>query len=169
MFIFKKVVLLFFYCLQTSTRHSGDYVRILKITLAQGQIFAVMCMVLFVSFIFLLLLMLKQVYRCIGCIGDCTLQVEDFLRNVEELLISPVPPVLNTGDTTVIFISSRNTPPCDDQLNKCLKRPQSSEKQCLIHAFRELILVRKIHGICQDRQTLRPTFHPDPSDTYVFI
>ena len=48
------------------------------------------------------------------------------------MLKSAVSPVLNTGDIIVIFIRSRSTPLCSDELNKYLRGPQSSPKQSLI-------------------------------------
>ena len=48
------------------------------------------------------------------------------------MLISAVSSVLNTGDIIVIFIRSRSTPLCSDELNKYLRGPQSSPKQSLI-------------------------------------
>ena len=72
------------------------------------------------------------------CIDDCTLRVQGFLRSKEKqklgnkLLIPIVSPVLNAGDTIVIFSRSGNTPPCSDESNKYLRGPQSSPKQCLI-------------------------------------
>ena len=48
------------------------------------------------------------------------------------MLISAVSPVLNTGDTIVLFIRSENTPLCSDKSNKCLRGPQRPPKKCLI-------------------------------------